>query len=74
MKHENETLLTVKELSKRANISASTIYSILHYDRLPFETIGERIVVKESVYNEWAKANIKEPNKKKKGSKLEKKL
>ena len=64
MKQENETLLIVKDLSKRANISPSTLYSILHYDRLPFETIGDRIVVKESVYNEWAKTNIKESNKK----------
>jgi len=61
MKQENETLLTVKEMSKKANISPSTIYSVLHYDRLPFITFADRIVVKESVFNDWVKANIKEP-------------
>ncbi len=64
MKQDEDKLLTVKDLSKRANMSPSILYSILHYDRLPFETIGDRIVVKESVYNEWAKTNIKEPSKK----------
>ena len=61
MKEEKEKLLTVKEMSKKANISPSTIYSVLHYDRLPSTTIADRIVVKESVFNEWAKANLKQP-------------
>lgn len=61
MKDEKEKLLTVKEMSKRANISPSTIYSVLHYDKLPSTTIADRIVVKESVFNDWVKTNLKEP-------------
>jgi len=61
MKEEKDKLLTVKEMSKMAKISPSTIYSVLHYDRLPFVSIADRILVKESVFNDWVKANIKKP-------------
>ena len=63
MKKENakseDKLLSVKELSARSNLSPSILYSVLHYEKLNYETIGGRILVKESVYSDWEKRNVK---------------
>ena len=59
MKKENQKLLTVKDISKRLKINQSTIYTILHYDRLNYETVGNLIVVREDTFNDWMAKNIK---------------
>ena len=56
---KEDGLLTVKQISEKTKLSPSTIYTILHFDKLQHETIGNRIVVKESVFNDWEKENIK---------------
>ena len=56
---KEDTLLTVKQISEKTKLSPSTIYTILHFSKLQHETIGNRIVVKESVFNDWQKENIK---------------
>lgn len=61
MKKTNDTFLTVKDISKKLNICQSIIYTILRYDRLESECIGDRIVVKKEVFEKWAEKNGKQP-------------
>ena len=63
MSKENDNYLTIKEVAERTNLSTVKLYTILHYDRLGYETIGKRIVIPKKVFEEWQKANIKPENK-----------
>ena len=56
---DDSSFLTVKEVSKQINLNPSTIYTILHFDRLEYETIGGRIVIRQEKLDEWQKSNIK---------------
>ena len=69
MSKENDNYLTIKEVAEKTNLSTVKLYTILHYDRLGYETIGKRIVIPKKVFEEWQKANVKpqeEGDKKKK--------
>jgi len=55
--NENETFLTVKEICSLTNLNSSTLYTILHYDKLEHETIGGRIVIREKTFDDWLKRN-----------------
>ena len=60
---QKQKLLTVKEASKKANINQSIIYTVMNYDRLDCEKIGERTFIKEDVLEDWIKKNIKQSSK-----------
>jgi len=63
MSKENDNYLTIKEVAQRTNLSTVELYTILHYDRLGYETIGKRIVIPKKVFDEWQKTNIKPEDK-----------
>jgi excisionase family DNA binding protein len=65
-----DDLLTIKEVSKITKIGASTLYTILHFDRLPHRLIGNsRIVVQKEDLEKWMKANTKQDEQKSKRQK-----
>ena len=64
--NKKQSLLTVKEASKKANINQSILYTVMHHDKLVFETIGGRKLLNEEVFDTWVKNNIKQPSKKNK--------
>jgi excisionase family DNA binding protein len=60
-----DNLLTIKEVSRITKIGPSTLYTILHFDRLPYKLIGDsRIVIKKDDLEKWMKANIKQDEQK----------
>ena len=68
---DNISFLTVQDVSKRLSKSASIVYTLLNYEKLPSIKIGGRIVVKEEALNEWIKKNVNpnEENKQEGGKK-----
>jgi len=64
--NQKSNLLTVKEAAGKANLNQSVIYTILNYDRLECEKIGERTFIKEDVLESWIKKNVKSTSKKNK--------
>ena len=69
MSKGNDNYLTIKEVAEKTNLSPVKLYTILHYDRLGYETIGKRIVIPKKVFEEWQKANIKPEDKEEKKKK-----
>jgi excisionase family DNA binding protein len=66
---KNEDYLTAREISRKLGIAQSTIYAILHYDKLESEKIGELTIVRKNVLEEWEKKNISPKDKAKEGGK-----
>jgi predicted DNA-binding transcriptional regulator AlpA len=56
--NNNETLLTIKQISKDIGLSQAVLYNVLKYEKLPSDLIGGRIVIREGAYQEWKKRNI----------------
>jgi excisionase family DNA binding protein len=52
-----ENYLTIKDVSKMTNICPSILYSIIHFNKLPTETIGSRVVVQKKELEKWMKEN-----------------
>jgi excisionase family DNA binding protein len=69
MTKENDNYLTIKEVAEKTNLSTVKLYTILHYDRLGYETIGKRIVIPKKTFEEWQKTNIKLADKEEKKKK-----
>jgi excisionase family DNA binding protein len=60
-----DELLTIKEASKITKIGPSTLYTVLHFDRLPYKLIGNsRIVILKEDLEKWMKANTKQDEQK----------
>ena len=53
MQNEKESFITVKEAGQRLGMPQTKVYTILHLDRLEYETIGGRIVIREKTLNEY---------------------
>jgi len=65
--NQKQKLLTVKEASQKAGINQSILYTVMHHERLQFETIGGRKLINEDIFDNWVKKNIKQqPSKKSK--------
>jgi excisionase family DNA binding protein len=54
-----ENILTIKEVSDLTKIAPSTLYTILHYEKLPHKLIGSRVVIEKDALDKWIKENIK---------------
>jgi excisionase family DNA binding protein len=60
-----DDLLTIKEVSRITKIGPSTLYTILHFDRLPYKLIGDsRIVIQKEDLEKWMKVNTKHEERK----------
>jgi hypothetical protein len=64
--NQKQKLLTVKEASQKAGINQSILYTVMHHERLQFETIGGRKLINVDIFDNWVKKNIKQPLKKSK--------
>jgi excisionase family DNA binding protein len=48
--------LTVKDASKITTLAASTLYTYIHYKKIPILKIGSRIVFEKSELKKWMEA------------------
>ena len=51
--------LSIFEASKYLTLARSTIYTYIHYQKIPFMKIGGRIVFEETVLDKWMQSKQK---------------
>jgi excisionase family DNA binding protein len=54
-----EEYFNVKQAAEYLTLAISTIYEYIHYRKIPFCKIGERVVLPKSELDKWVKVRIK---------------
>jgi excisionase family DNA binding protein len=60
-----EQYLNVTQAAAYLTLSKSTVYQYLHYKKIPFFKIGERVVFSKSQLDKWIKKQNKKEDKRK---------
>jgi excisionase family DNA binding protein len=51
--------LSVKQAAVYLTLAPSTIYTYIHYGKIPFAKIGERVVFEQNRLDRWIKTKTK---------------
>jgi excisionase family DNA binding protein len=60
-----EQYLNVSQAAAYLTLSKSTVYQYLHYKKIPFLKIGERVIFSKSELDKWIKNQNKKEGKRK---------
>lgn len=53
------SILTIKEVSNKLQVSQSVVYTLIHEGKLPVFQIGRKFIIDEEVLDNYIKENCK---------------
>jgi excisionase family DNA binding protein len=54
-----QKFLSVKQAAVYLTLASSTIYTYIHYGKIPFLKIGKRVVLEKGRLDRWARSKTK---------------